>query len=305
MKISIITWIYNRAHLLKYSLQALGEQLPQGAEVELLVADDASTDSLDEVLQAISFIRGWRVMKFTTTAFKAYFNNEQNCPAPYYNALVRASTGEYIIKTDPEFILVTNNFITNTLDLLESGKASMVMPLPHHVREFEYRSLADIRDKWHGYEYATHINAQTAATSNVYYLCSFKRNAYTTLGGVDHRFVFGIGSEDNHLLEQWRRRFGSESVQTLIDKHGLHMHHGGFSEGVPQELHHLVDLNVQLRRALAYEYPNGGNFAALQFPDVPAKLWIDGEEKYYANSYKFQEGGVPNDGFVIGYINRK
>jgi glycosyltransferase involved in cell wall biosynthesis len=302
MKVSVFTSIHNRARLLKYSLESIMRQLPLGSQVELNVADSGSTDNLDEVLADFSN-QGPRVVKYDTSGYKAHFNNEHGCPAARYNALAAVSSHPYIIKVDPEFIFITDGFIKKAVDILEQGSPSIIMPLPHHVREFEWSSLDGIRQGWRPHEYSTHINRETAPYVNVYYGCVFSRQAYIDLGGIDLRFGQGIGSEDDHMLDQWRRKYGSENVLTLLDEEGLHMWHGGFSAGVPSELYHHVNKNADLRRALEFTFPNDGNFNSVEYPDLPYVEWRDGQVAGEGIKKVPREGEADN-GFVIGYVDR-
>lgn len=275
-KVSIFTWIYNRAHLLKYSLEALNSQMPDDVEVDLHVADSNSTDGLDDLLKRYSELYGWKITRYQTRHFKQHFGNQFNCPAAYYNAMVVLCEAPYVIKVDPEFVLVTEGFVKKGLDLLSTGDPKLIMPLPHHTYEFEHSSLDQIKERWSRYEYSTHINVDTAPYSNVYYGCIFSRQAYIDLGGIDLRFNQGIGSEDDHFLDQWRRKYGRGNVFTLLEEHGVHMWHGGFSAGVPQHLYNHVDRNARLRKALANEFPNGGNFESIDYPNIEYQEWHDG-----------------------------
>lgn len=304
MKLSIFTWIYNRAHLLRYSLEALKRQIDDSVEVELHVADSNSTDGLDELLTKCSKNYRWRIARYQTRHFKEHFNNIHNCPAAYYNAMVVVCESDYIVKIDPEFVFVTDGFVRKGLELLSGGAPKMVMPLPHHVYEFEYSSLEDIRSRWPEHEYSTHINAQTAPHCNVYYGCIFSRQAYIDLGGIDIKFGGGIGSEDDHFLDQWRRKYGRGNVVTLLEEHGLHMWHGGFSAGVPQHLYHHVNHNSALRKALANEFPNGGRFDSIVYPNMRYDSWRDGKEEDVNCVMKVAKGEA-HEGTVIGHVNRQ
>jgi glycosyltransferase involved in cell wall biosynthesis len=308
MKVSIICWIYNRAHLLQYSLQSLRNQLI-GMQVEVNIADDGSTDNLDQVLRDFSYIDGWEIIKYDTSHYKEVFDNRFNCPAAYYNALVAVSSSPYIIKIDPEFVFITNGFVTKGLDFLHGvrpPRPALLMPLPHHVGEFEFNNIEDIQQNWREHEYPTHINRNTAPYSNVYYGCVFNRQAYIDLGGIDLRFGSGIGSEDDHFLDQWRRRYREQNVITLLEEEGLHMWHSGFSAGVPKELYHHVDRNAYLRTALANTYPNNGHFYSIVYPDLPYVEWragvkvVESGNKSVNNTVGVREA---EDGIIIGHVH--
>ena len=307
MRISIFTRIYNRAHLLKYSLRALKWQIDDDIEVDLHVADSDSTDGLDDLLAARSRDYGWKITKYQTRSFKQHFQHSHNCPAAHYNAMVAVCEAPFIIKIDPEFVFITDGFVRKSLDLLAGGAPKIIMPLPHHVHEFEHNSLEDIRKDWERHEYPTHINAQTASHCNVYYGCMFNRKAYLDLGGIDIRFGGGIGSEDDHFLDQWRRKYGRDHVITLLEEHGLHMWHGGFSAGVPQHLYHHVNYNASLRRSLSSTYPNGGNFHSVNYPNMPYQEWRDGVMVVEdgIKTVTTDREGVSDEGIVIGYVDRQ
>jgi hypothetical protein len=306
MKVSIISWIHDRAHLLAYSLDALARQL-KGIEVELNVADEGSTDNLDELLQSTSLMTNWTVRKFDTSYYKNLLNNEHNCPAAYYNALVALCDSPYIIKLDPEFVFISNYFVGKGLNILEQGRPAIIMPLPHHINDFQFNSLEDLRNEWASHEYPTHINRETAPYCNVYYGCIFSRQAYIDLGGIDLRFNGGIGSEDDHLLDQWRRKYGGDNVITLLEEQGLHLWHGGFSAGVPEHLYHHVNRNADLRTALANTYPNDGQFYSIAYPNLDYVEWRNGVKVVESGNISVKNTGLGqevSDGIVIGYVDR-
>lgn len=277
-KLSIITTLYNRAHLLKWGLAGVYNQTV-GHEVELNIGDDGSTDDLDELLLNVSRWFGWKVNKYDTSVLANTFNRRFNCPATHYNALVSVSDSEFIIKIDPEFVMLTPGFIDEALTFLRSDEFApyFIMPLPYHAYEFAFNSMSDIKDNFKSYVYETHIRPETAHSNNVYYGSIFNKKAYIKLGGIDVRFLDGIGSEDDHFLDQWRKCYGAEYVKSLVNHHGVHLWHGEWGKGVPSELNKWVNQNANLRTALSNVYPNDGNFLKINYPRLSYTTWKNGE----------------------------
>jgi hypothetical protein len=277
VKISLISGIYNRAQLLRYSLEALTQQKGmQDLEVEYHVGDEGSDDGLDDLLQDTSEQYGWTIFRYDMRSLNQTFRRSHNCPAAKYNLLVALSDGDIVVKFDPEFCFLTKTFIWDSLGLLDRAPNCMVMPLPHHTYEFPLVSVEQIRQDYADHEYTTHISGDTARHNNVYYGCMFSRKAFLDLGGIDVRFMEGIGSEDDHLLDQWRRRYGPDSVHTLLEEHGVHLWHGEWGKSVPAHLAGWVDKNAALRKSLSGTYPNNGDFWSIKYPEVAFDMWEGG-----------------------------
>jgi len=254
-------------------------------DVELNIADDGSTDDLDDLLEQVSGEYEWVVNKYTTSPLDERFFRRFNCPAAKYNFLVAASSEPFILKIDPEFVLITKGFVEDCLIQLNSGAFMpyFLMPYPYHVYDFKYSSLEDIKEKYKDHVYETHISPQTAHYNNVYYACMFRRKAFIQLGGIEMLFLDGIGSEDDHFLDQWRRHYGNY-VETLMGHKGIHLWHGEWGKGVPQELYGWVNKNASLRKDLDKILPNKGDFASIKFPLIHKQTWEDGkklEGKYW------------------------
>jgi glycosyltransferase involved in cell wall biosynthesis len=277
--ISIIVSIKNRAHLLKWSLKAIAEQtyVKRGGEVEVNVIDGISTDNLDEVLaEASNYFTV--VNKYVFDKKKSVYRLLFNCPAESYNIGVKLSTGEVIYKTDPEMVILDKEFIDKSLEILKSKPNAFIMPFPYHVRDFEFNSLKDIEDKYLEHYQPTHINKNNAVYEMVYYQAIFSRKSYIDAGGVDERFIEnGIGSEDNHHHDQWKRRYGIDSFIPLIDSPAVHMYHGEWGlGGVPQELYRYVNTNAALRKQLSNVYPNEGREWGRLYSHITKTTWVGG-----------------------------
>lgn len=281
MRLSLMTWVYNRAHLLEHSTRSIFEQdifKEQDIQVELNIGEDyESTDHIDDVLTMCNEEFGWQVNRYNLLSFKDYFKPKFNCPAAFYNALVSLCSEDHIIKFDPEFVFLTTGFISKALSLIKKHKHCIVMPLPYHTYEFNLVSLDNIRKEFKKYVYPTHINEQSVAHSNVYYGCMFRRLDYMDLGGIDVRFNDGIGSEDDHLMDQWRRKYGSVNVQSVVEEKGVHLWHGLRGKELPPEDLPFVYKNVQLRQKLKREFPNGGLFTTVLYPEIEKYRWEKGQ----------------------------
>jgi len=281
--ISVIVSIMDRTHLLKHSMEAVLENrraTPCNDILEVNVCDSGSTDGLEDYLEELSnkeYIG--RVNKWYLDETKSPYKKRFNCPALIYNCMVNASSGEYILKIDPEFTFITDTFMDKALFILrDENRPAIVMPLPHHVYDFEFSSVQDIRDKYKGYEYATHITRETAPRCNVYYGCIFRRVDYINLGGIDVRFLNSVGSEDDHMMDRWRAVYGENNVVTLLEEEGVHLWHGEWGKGVPAHLYTWVDVGVNLRNSLKHINPNDGKFNSIKWPELVLDSWRQGKQ---------------------------
>jgi glycosyltransferase involved in cell wall biosynthesis len=286
--ISVIMTLHNRAHLLKWGLQGLFQQdwlvRNLGKDLEIVVLDDGSTDGLDDLLKTASVYLTEPVKKWTWDRSQA--NIAFNCPAIPYNMLIKhLVVGEYILKMDPEMVLLDNSFLDNAMGILQKQPNAIVMPFPYHCKEFEINSLDDIRSKYRHYHYPTHITKENAKERMVYYMCLMRRDSYIKLGGVDERFSSGVGSEDDAFLDMWRREYGSENFIPLTDQPAVHLFHGGFAQapingqsvGVPLKFYPWVEYNSKLREQLRGARPNEGRDWGKLYNSLRLTAWEAGE----------------------------
>jgi glycosyltransferase involved in cell wall biosynthesis len=262
--ISVILTIKNRAHLLKWSLQSLIWVLNKHHLIdEILVADGGSDDELDEIL--INYFP--TVTKYNLDRTKSNYNHIANCPAWEYNFLVSKAKNDIIIKIDPEVCFITPTFIERGLALLNEYKNAMLIPFCYHCYEFPIKNLEDIKENYLKHYYQTHLNEIAVDRGEcrlVYYAAMFRKQSFIDLGGIDMRFVEGIGSEDDHFLDQWERKYGLGSIVSTTEEKCVHLWHGEWAKSVPSEFSDLVLKNRILRENLKWTYPNNGNFNSIK-----------------------------------------
>jgi glycosyltransferase involved in cell wall biosynthesis len=279
--LSIIVSIYNRAHLLRWCLEAIKEQdwlQAYNLQTEVNVLDDGSSDGLDDLLQEASHFFGC-VNKWNWDPTKTAIPRKFNCPAECYNILVKLSRGPFIFKTDPEMVILDKTFLSRALACVEDVPA-IVMPFPYHCYDFEIKGLEDIKNNYRQSVYPTHITKENAIYEMIYYQAVFKKGDYLSLGGVDERFNEGIGSEDVHFLNWWKREYGAQNFIPWIDSPAVHLFHGGMANGpmgVPKHLSPWVDLNASLRRVLENTRPNEGQVWGRLYDHLTCIQWERGK----------------------------
>ena len=283
MNISIFTSIHNRAHLLKWCLAAVhNNALVAGVEVELNVMNSGSTDGLDEVLRDYSNVFQV-VKKWDWDRTRTAVPNPFGCPAERYNVLVKLCSHDILWKTDPEMVILDPFFLRKSLCLIDDDPNSFVMPFPYHCYEFPVGSLNDIKNNYRRFHYPTHITKENARDRMVYYQAVFRRESYLKLGGIDERFIQGVGSEDEHFLSAWKKEYGTESFVPLVDSPVCHLYHGGMAEspdkgpvGVPPHLYPWVKKNEILRKQLSNVLPNTGKKWGTIYPFLKKEEWKNG-----------------------------
>lgn len=275
--VSVIISIFNRAHLLGWCLEAIrSQEFFQPIEINLL--DDGSTDHLDDILEEYSK-HFESVNKYILTRSEGVMSRRFNCPAETYNILVKLAKYNIIYKTDPECVMLDPLFLRQAVSSLLDNPRSIIMPLPYHCYHFEFNNLTELKQTYAQYVYKTHINKGNAQKENVYYQAVWGKPAYLKLGGVDERFMDGIGWEDNHFLYQWRKHYGSENVKTLTDSECVHLFHGGMApgpQGLPSYLLVWVEQNSKLGHSLLVEKPNQGRGFGKLYPHITLTRWAGG-----------------------------
>ncbi len=283
--ISVILTLYNRAHLLKWCLEAIYRNtFPEDKKlIEINVLDDGSTDGLDDLLQKESERFG-QVNKYVWDKSKLEVPIKFNCPAQALNLLVKLANHPVIYKTDPEIVILDKNFIEKAVTILESRKEAIIMPFPYHCFEFPIQQFEDIENNYLQNYYPTHITRENIQWQAIYYQGVWEKETYKKLGGIDERFSSSIGSEDNDFLDKWKRQYGEGSSVSLLDSPVVHLYHGGFAQpprdgvprGVPVEFYSWVEEGVKLKEQLKNVMPNEGR----EWGRIPEGLtltrWEDG-----------------------------
>lgn len=265
--ISVITTLKNRADLLKWGLEGLCHLEDNNLITEINIADGGSTDNLEEVINEYKSF--FKINKYTINRNDSIYNHKFNCPSLEYNFLVEKCSNDIIIKIDPEFVFLTPTFIKRGLSVLEQNESAFFMPFPYHTYDFEYNNIDDIKNNYLDHYYQTHLTEAGVEAGNcrlVYYGCMFNKKYFKDLGGIDVRFVEGIGSEDDHFFDQWERKYGIGSVLSTTMEKGVHLWHGEWAKAVPDHLQEHVTVNRKLRNSLNNTYPNNGDFSSVTLP---------------------------------------
>jgi hypothetical protein len=295
--ISVIMTMRNRAHLLRWCLEAIHRNTaPLNKEdIEINILGARSTDGLDDLLIEESKRFG-KINKYTWDRSKLAVPIAFNCPAQAYNLLVRLANYDIIYKTDPEMVILDKDFVAKAVGNLEENASAIVMPYPYHCYDFHVNNFEDIEKNYLQNYYPTHITKENAKQRMIYYQAIYKKKAYVELGGIDERFSGFIGSEDDHHLGWWRRSYGDDSFIPLVNSPCVHLYHGGMAQapkdgqpcGVPAHLYPWVNAGSRLRENLKDIRPN----QSLEWGRVPENLgvavYVGGrivfEGLYYGNS---------------------
>jgi hypothetical protein len=220
--------------------------------------DSRSSDNLDEVLCDYSNVFQ-SVKKWDWDRSKSVVNNPFGCPAERYNILVKLCSHDILWKTDPEMVILDPLFLQKAIDLVNEKQDRFVMPFPYHCYEFPISNMESIKDNYLKSHYPTHITKDNAKYELVYYMSVFRKESYIRLGGIDERFTNFIGSEDNHFLDFWKKKYGIDSFIPMLDSPVIHLWHGGMAsgpQGVPSHLYGYVNQGAKLREELKDTPPN-------------------------------------------------
>ena len=281
--ISLITTLKNRANPLRWGLEGIFNQNYWGIQdrqCEILVGDGGSQDSLDDLLIEVSKRpEVFWVRKINIDRSKSIHNHIFNCPAEEYNILVKLASNEIIVKFDPEAVLIETDFLERAISNLQ-GKDSIIMPFPLHCYNFPYQSFQDILNRWESFAFETHIKKDNAEDTNVYYCAVFNRSSFLNLGGIDERFVSSaIGSEDDHFLKQWQRKFGKESRVTFLDCRVAHLYHSEEGNGyISREMIPYIEEGQRMAKELRKVYPNEGREWGRIYPHLEETIYKNGVE---------------------------
>ena len=155
MKINVILITYNHAH---YICQALESILMQklGYEVEIIVADDCSTDNTVDIIKEYE----------DKTPFRFTFLHKE-CNVGYnknYRQAFAACTGDYVAIMEGDDYWLKSNHLQNHIDFLDRFPDSP-MSYNRHLRLFEDQNREEIFD-WNGAEDYERVTTEQLAMGN-------------------------------------------------------------------------------------------------------------------------------------------
>lgn len=254
-KLSIIISSKNRLALFKRTLYSIANR-PPSVPFELVVVDEDSTDDILGELRKYDF--EWKFIKVDMDGFtkQTGYTKYYNSPCLCYNLGWKHSEGDLICLMGNEIIPLDQCFHWLVADLPKS-QYSWVVSTCLDLRGPALRRLD---------EYGTNINYHTYVDSLPYrlsdggavqnrvpnYLSIFTRNIWEKTGGMDERYINGIGCEDADFMRKCFALPGFQYYQSQAV--ALHQNHNGPShlgpltpEGVDKEWFLKgVDINRRL-----------------------------------------------------------
>ena len=214
-KISIVTAYYNRKNLFYETLKSISKS--KFKDFELIVVDDGSSPEhrIEEFVFEFPFLKLIRI----EPKDKWYVN-----PCIPFNIGIRAAVGDIIILQNPEclhvhdVLMYINKNIDDTKYITMSAYAldeKLTQDLKRYIEENNsainfLESL--VKDKWKHKTYGS-SNVGTIGWYNhsvyraaYFHFCSaMTRKNMEKLNGFDERFAYGIGFDDNDLVERINR----------------------------------------------------------------------------------------------------
>lgn len=224
MNFSVVISMKNRAHLLKYCLEAISRQDYPELEnrLEICIGDVNSTDNLLSVIDRYSDTFTFKFFQFDmkkTVLSKWAYN-----PAARFNSMIRhVASHPYIIKIDPEIIMKHEWVISEMAEGLEKDDSRMYNARAHFTEgDSWYMDFDDIITQ---HEKHYHYAEGGPFSRSKFYFCSgFSRDRFVDLGGVDELFTLAVGYDDTCLREHWKNRYGAYEKE--ITGEAIHLWHG-------------------------------------------------------------------------------
>lgn len=234
---SLITLTYNNVEYTKKFYESLLESNPEN--YELIIVDNASTDSTKEFLNKISK---------ENENVKVIFN-KTNLGFPIgINQAIKKSKGKYILIANND-IIFTNRCIERMINVIESQpEIGIVAPISNEVSGLQKDEKAKYNSIEEMHEYAAKIKEknkdQILQFPRVAFLCTLiKKEVINKIGGLDERFSPGNFEDDDFCLRAQLAGF-----KTVIAK-DVFIHHFGsksFKANGLEEYKKRLEINRQI-----------------------------------------------------------
>jgi glycosyltransferase involved in cell wall biosynthesis len=222
-KVSVCVTLKNRAHLFKHCLEGLARQDFNG-QIEICVLDDNSKDNLLSIIDRYS---DNFVFRYATMDSNLSWVPSKN-PAPWLNLLLHyLPTNDFLIKTDPEVVMLDSWIVQEVVDNLKKDDTRMYNSRCHFTdSDGWYMSFNDIINS---YQQHYHQAEGGPFSRSKFYFCSgMSKKRFDDIGGIDELFSYGVGYEDNCFREMWKNRYGNYEHE--ITGQTLHLFHGHSSK---------------------------------------------------------------------------
>lgn len=199
MKLSVLMPHFNRQELLKCTLESY-EHFYKDKPFEVIIVDDASTHSLDDLIKQFSIdIKLFKIPRENKTGTN---------PSLLFNIAAKQASGDVFLLTSPEIMHTkdifeqTNNFekLTNETYLicscLTNTNPRKVMSIKDMKERFRVATTED-NGMWY-----QHTKLRTDNNLNLHFCNVLTKALYFEMRGFDERYRPGIGYDDNEFLRR-------------------------------------------------------------------------------------------------------
>lgn len=199
IKYSIIMPYHNRPGQLFNTFMSFSHHYNDREDFEIILVEDIKNKNDQEWHDALVDIIEKFQYSFNIKLIESIVDNCYN-PSKLFNIGVEASTGEYIILTNPECFHHSN--ILNGLDGIEKLKESYIVCSCLNIHKYKlfsdnFESFQCEAHSW--YQHSKHRNA-------MFHFCScISKENYLKIGGFDERFSDGYCYDDDDLRETIKR----------------------------------------------------------------------------------------------------
>ncbi len=240
-EVSVVISTYNRYNLWKRTLHALATR-PPSRPFEVVVVDDLSSENVLGLLRNYSSAFPWKFILFDRKRFTRetgvapFFNN----PAATNNVGVRHSRGKYIYLQGNE-VIPWGKAYDELYEQKSLEELSVCFSTTYDVPP-EVLNALDPYGVNLNREMLTHCSRYVLASpfyhsDVINYLTLLSRPLWDAVGGLDERFLAGIGKEDSDFIRRCRAIPGWKDVDNMVRSEAISLHqsHGGRTRFYPPD----------------------------------------------------------------------
>jgi hypothetical protein len=231
-KVSILISSHNRLPLFRRTLFSIGTNLPKGYEVEVVLADDGSTEDIKGELRKWNASFAWKFINVDVSEFEAYTGMKKlhNNPCLTNNIAFKHCTGDLIIQQGNE-VIATRGCYDRLLASIPDLEYYMVATTTYDVNKENLVHLnengSNISEGFMNLVRPWELQSPNYRSDVTNYLSIAPRCLWDRLRGYDELYYAGISAEDSDFVRRARTIPGFNFI--VCDAVSLHQYHGGIS----------------------------------------------------------------------------
>jgi GT2 family glycosyltransferase len=235
---------YNRANQLYNSLGSFLYHYKDRNDFEVIIIEDGKTVKDEKRHKELRTVINCHNLHLNIGHIQTDYKDCWN-PAPLFCDGIEASSGEFLVLTNPEIFHKSN--ILSALDVeFTKDKNVYIVCACENVKIDRYYETVQDMDKFK-YEHLMWYQHSEHRNRLLHFCTSISREQYDKIGGFDRRYMYGAAVEDVDFVEKVKK--SGMPIIVRDDLVTLHQDHGKAQDIIP-DYDRLHKINQNLFNAI-------------------------------------------------------